>query len=75
MTGVKTSTAIRLTDKEVDLLNSAQEAGLSRGITLLSHMTFSKKQMALEGLKGAASIGSALPTPARTSVAGIRNSA
>ena len=62
MTGTKTSTAIKLTDKESELLVQAQEAGLSRGITLLSHLTYSKKQMAIEGIKGAASIGSAAHT-------------
>ncbi len=55
-TGTKTSTAIKLSDKEMGMLEDAQEAGISRGITLLSQMTFSKKQMAIDALTTSVSI-------------------
>lgn len=46
-TAGKTRTAVTLSDKEMGMLEAAQEAG--RGLTLLSQLTFSKKQMTLEG--------------------------
>lgn len=55
----KTSTAIILNDKEMQMLESAQQAGLQRGVTLLSNLTFSKTQMAISGLQAGVSIASA----------------
>ncbi|MEM6634823.1 MAG: hypothetical protein AAF667_02920 [Pseudomonadota bacterium] len=59
MTGIKTSTAIVLSSKEKDLLNEAQEEGLKRAVTLLSYMTFSRKDMLKQGLYMAKDIGMA----------------
>ena len=55
-TGIKTSTAIKLTDKEMGLLEQAQQDGLARGITILSKLTFSKSKMAFAAAESAISV-------------------
>jgi hypothetical protein len=57
--GKKTGTAIKMNDELLDHLKADQERGLQRGVTLLSKLTFSKEQMAIDALKSSVSIGMA----------------
>lgn len=57
--GVKTSTAIKLSEGEQAMLVQAQEDGIMRGIDLLGRLTYSKWGMLKSGVGAAANIGSA----------------